>query len=227
VAGSTTQWITVARHIFAKHKGANVVMINSKNLDDMKSVNAFKDEWKVLTGDSIMSECVVADVAAFSVKEKIKSGKKNIIVVPTNDKKVINAVFRTLGEGDIIVFGNESWEDMESISVANRNRYHLHYPLTTYYDLKDPQVNRWLDQYRRRYRSEPGKFAALGYDLVLFYGMALRQYGHDFPNHMSEIKAKTIGDQFDFYKTGLESGFENQYVHIIGTSEYEETQVNQ
>ncbi len=227
VAGSTSQWITVARHIYAKHKGANVVMINSKNLDDMKSVNAFKDEWKVLTGDSIMSECVVADVATFSVKEKIKSGKKNIVVVPTNDKKVINAVFRTLGEGDIIVFGNESWEDMESISVSNRNKYHLHYPLTTYYDLKDPQVNKWLDQYRRRYRSEPGKFAALGYDLVLFYGMGLRQYGHDFPNHMSEIKAKTIGDQFDFYKTGLESGFENQYVHIIGTSEYEETQVNQ
>jgi LysM repeat protein/ABC-type branched-subunit amino acid transport system substrate-binding protein len=227
VAGTTTQWITTARYIHQNHKGCNLVVINSKNLDDMKAVNAFKDEWKALTKDSVFTELVVADVAAFNVKEKIKAGKKNIVVVPTNDKKVINALFRTLGDGDIIVFGNESWEDMENISVANRNKYQLHFPQTTYYDQNDAAVNKWMEQYRKRYRTEPGKFAALGYDLVLYYGMGLKQYGHDFPNHLSDIKAKTIGDQFVYYKTGLESGFENQYVHIIGTSDYEETQMNQ
>jgi len=227
VAGTTTQWITTARYIFKTYPTANVIVVNSKNLDDMKSVSAFKEEWKALRKDSVVNEMIVTDIGNLQMKDKILSGKKNIVVVPTNDKKVINAVFRTLGEGDIIVFGNESWEDMESISVANRNKYQLHYPLTTYYDLQDAKVSKWMEQYRRRYRSEPGKFAALGYDLALYYGMGLKQFGHDFPNHMSEIKAKTIGDHFDFYKTGLESGFENQYVHIIGTSEYEETQVNQ
>ncbi len=227
VAGPTTQWITTARYIHKTYPGAQMVLVNSKNLDDMKSVSAFKDEWKVLTGDSMITEVVVAEVSSLNLKDKIKAGKKNIVVVPTNDKKVINAVFRTLGDGDIVVFGNESWEDMEIISVANRNKYRLHYPLTTYYDTTDPMVSKWMEQYRKRYRSEPGKFAALGYDLVLFYGMGLKQFGHDFPNHMEEIKAKTIGDQFDYYKTGSESGFENKYIHIIGTSDFEEKQVNQ
>ncbi|MEN9640031.1 MAG: hypothetical protein RLZZ262_1900 [Bacteroidota bacterium] len=226
VAGSTTQWITTARFIHKTYPNAQIVLVNSKNLDDIKSVNAFKDEWKVLTGDSILNEVIVADVATFAIKDKIKAGKKNIVVVPTNDKKVISALFRGLGEGDIIVFGNESWEDIDNISVANRNKYHLHYPLTTFIDTTDPMVNKWMDEYRKKYRSEPNKFAALGYDLVLFYGMGLKQFGHDFPNHMDEIKAKTIGDQFDFYKTGMESGFENKYIHIIGTTDFQETQVN-
>ena len=221
VPATATQWIAVARHIYAKNPKANLIVVDSKNIDDRRSIDAFREEWLKLSGDSIKNVVVVADPVSFSVKVKYASGKKNIVIVPTSDKKVIGTLFRVLGEGDIVVYGNENWDDMDAINVTNRNKYHVHYPQTTYVDYNNPTVQRWIDCYRKAYKSEPGKYSFVGYDVMKYYGMGLKQFGRDFPNHFGEIKTGLYANGFDFLKTSNESGFENQYVIIIGTSEFE------
>lgn len=220
VPATSTQWISVARHVYSKYPKENIIIIDSKNLDDRKAVDSFREEWKKLSTDSIKNIIVVADAASFSVKEKYAVGKKNIVIAPTSDKKVIATLFRVLGEGDIIVYGNESWDDLDAISVANRNKYHVHFPQSTFIDYDDPSVQKWIETYRKLYKTEPGKYSFVGYDVMKFYGTGLLKYGRDFPNHLNEIKTKVYANGFDFMKTSNESGFENQYVMIIGTEEY-------
>lgn len=220
VPATATQWIGVARHVYAKHPKDNIIIIDSKNLDDRKAVDSFREEWKKLSGDSLKNIIVVADAASFNVKDKYAAGKKNIVIAPTSDKKVIATLFRVLGDGDIIVYGNESWDDLDAISVANRNKYHVHFPQTTFIDYDNPDVQRWIEAYRKQFKTEPGKYSFVGYDVMKFYGTGLLKYGRDFPNHLNEIKTKVYANGFDFMKTSNESGFENQFVMIIGTEEY-------
>lgn len=226
VPSSATQWLTLTKHIYKKHKNDNIILINSKNIDDLKQISVIKEEWKKNAGDSIRHEIIVADASSFSVKDRYVSGKKNVILVPTNDKKVIATLFRVLGDGDIIVYGTEYWDDLETINVANRNKYELHFPQTTFIDYNDVRTQKWIEAYRKKYKSEPGKFAFAGYDMTLYYGMGLKQFGRAFPNHLNEIKCSTYSMDFDFFRTGNEAGFENQAISVIGTSNYELIQEN-
>lgn len=220
VPAAATQWMSVAKHVHSKYPKENIIIIDSKNLDDRKAVDSFRAEWKKLSGDSIRHVIVVADASSFSVKDKYTTGKKNIVIAPTSDKKVIGTLFRVLGEGDIVLYGNESWDDLDAVSVANRNKYHVHFPQSTFIDYNDPDVQKWIEAYRKKYKTEPGKYSFVGYDVMKFYGKGLQQFGRDFPNHLNEIHTKLYANGFDFFKTSNESGFENQYVMIIGTEDY-------
>jgi LysM repeat protein/ABC-type branched-subunit amino acid transport system substrate-binding protein len=221
VASSATQWITVARHIYKTSPKENIIIIDSKNIDDRRSIDAFREEWKRLSGDSLKNIIVVNDASNFTVQEMYSALNKNIIIAPTSDKKLISTLFRVLGEGNIVVYGNESWDNMEIISVANRNKYNVHFPQTSFVDYNSYRVQRWIENYRKRFKSEPSEYAFLGFDLMMYYGSGLQQFGRNFPNHFNEIKAQHLyAHGFDFIKTGQESGFENQYVSIICTKDF-------
>lgn len=221
VASSPTQWIAIAKHIYSKNPKDNIIIIDSKNIDDRRSVDAFREEWKKLSGDSLKNIIVITDASSFNVQEKYAIGKKNIIIAPTNDKKVIGTLFRVLGEGDITVYGNESWDNLEVINVSNRNKYQVHFPQTSFVDYNNVTVQKWIESYRKKFKSEPNQYACLGFDLMMYYGMGLKQFGREFPNNLDHIKVKNLyAHGFDYIKTSNESGFENQYVMIIGTKDY-------
>jgi LysM repeat protein/ABC-type branched-subunit amino acid transport system substrate-binding protein len=221
IASSATQWISVARHIYKTSPNENIIIIDSKNIDDRRSIDAFREEWKRLSGDSLNNIVVVNDASNFNVQEKYSVSSKNIVIAPTSDKKLISTLFRVLGEGNIVVYGNETWENMEIISVTNRNKYNVHFPQTSFVDYNNYRVQRWIENYRKRFKSEPSEYAFLGFDLMIYYGSGLQQFGRNFPNHFNEIKAQQLyAHGFDFIKTGQESGFENQYVSIIGTKDF-------
>ncbi len=211
----------MARFIYEKHKGDNIILIDSKNIDDRRLVDAFKEEWKKISGDSLRNVIVIADAASFSVKDKYTATGNNIIVAPTADKKVISTLFKVMGEGKITVYGAESWDDLESINVANRNKYHVHFPQSVFIDYYNPKVQKWIEAYRKKFRTEPGNYGVAGYDVMMYYGMGLKQFGRAFPNHFDQIKANTYGTGYDFFKTSDEGGFENQFVIVIGTDNYE------
>jgi LysM repeat protein/ABC-type branched-subunit amino acid transport system substrate-binding protein len=221
VSSSVTMWSSMANFVYNKHKDDNIIIVDSKNIDDRKLVNSFKEEWKRLSGDTIKNIVVVNDASNFNVRDKYSATKNNIIIVPTSDKKVIGTLFKVLGEGNITVYGNESWDDMESISTGNRNKYHVHFPQTSYIHYSDTKVQKWIESYRRKFRSEPGTYSISGYDMLMFYGMGLKEYGRAFPNHFADIKVNTYGSDFDFFKTSDEGGFENKFVLVIGTENYE------
>ncbi|MFN0032140.1 MAG: LysM peptidoglycan-binding domain-containing protein [Flavobacteriales bacterium] len=221
VPSSITLWTSMAKHIHAAHPNANIIIVDSKLIDDRKLVNSFKEEWKRLTGDTMMHTVIVNDASSFTIKEKYAIGKTNIVVVPTNEKKVIATLFKNLGEGDIIVYGTEAWDDMESISVANRNKYHVHFPQTAHIDYTNAHTQRWIEAYRKRFKTEPGNYAVSGFDMMMYYGTGLKQFGRAFPNHFDEIKTTTYGTGFDYFKTSDEGGFENQYIIVVGTDNFE------
>lgn len=225
VSGSATQWMTMARYVSGKFPKDNVLLVDSKILDDRKLVDAFKEEWFRLKQDSLKNVVTFNDAASFTMDGKLPLGKC-AVVVPTADKKVIGAVFKALGSRDVEVFGLESWDTMDAISISDRNRYHVHFPQNTFIDYADEDVQQWIENYRSKYKSEPSSFAFVGYDIMLYYGRGLKQFGSEFPNHFSEMIGDYLATQFDFFRASKDSGFENAGINIIRTDNYQLVRVN-
>jgi hypothetical protein len=115
---------------------------------------------------------------------------------------------------------------MDAISTDMRNKFHVTFPKEKFADPNNDAVRRWQENYRKKFKSEPIDFSYTGYDVALYFGSALMQYGPTFPEHWREIKANTIAGSYDFFRTAAGSGFENAAVNIIRTDNYQLTRVN-
>lgn len=221
-----SQWEYMGRYIAQHHANDNVILINSIDVDDVKQVQVFSDSYLSTKGDSV--KIVRSNSGSISALSGLLSKtKKNIIVMPTNEKKLINAMFDLIKTSDAIVYGYDEWETMEGISADNRNKFKIHFPKAIFLDYASQSDQRWIENYRRKFKSEPTDFSALGYDMMLYYGQGLMKFGRDFPNHFSEIQAKgMVATGFDFIKTGDESGFENRFSIVLKTEDFAIIQEN-
>jgi LysM repeat protein/ABC-type branched-subunit amino acid transport system substrate-binding protein len=215
-----SQWEYMGRYVAQRHANDNVILINSIDVDDVKQVQVFSESYFATKGDSV--KIVRSSSGSISALSGLLSKtKKNIIVMPTNEKKLINSMFDLIKASDAIVYGYDEWETMEGISADNRNKFKVHFPKAIFLDYAAQSDQQWIETYRRKFKSEPTDFSALGYDMMLFYGQGLMKFGRDFPNHFSEIQAKgMVATGFDFIKTGDESGFENRFSIVLKTEDF-------
>ena len=221
IAGSVTQWMSIARYARKNFARENVVLVDSKILDDRKLVESFKEEWFKITKDSLKNVVVCHDPATMKLATVLPAGKC-LVAVPTTDKKVIAAVFKSLGSRtDVEVIVLESWDEMDAISTEMRNKYHVSFPKHVFPELDDVNTRRWLENYRKKFKTEPVDFSYTGYDVALYFGTGLFKFGSNFPEHWNEIGAKTIGSNFDFFRTSADSGFENAAIQIVRTDNYQ------
>ncbi|MDZ4824415.1 MAG: LysM peptidoglycan-binding domain-containing protein [Flavobacteriales bacterium] len=227
-SSSVSQWETIAQFIFEKHADDNVILVNTKNTDDKKRVDAFRNKFLQLKGDTVMTEVTVLSGSLYGVRDKLSTSKKNIVIAPTNDRTMINSLLKGLSSTEnTILFGTDEWENLELIEAKDRNRLHLHYPKVVAVDYNSDRVREWILAYRRKFKSEPTEYAFLGFDMMMYYCQGIQKFGIAFPNHFAEMnQAGLLGSGFTYTKTSDESGFENSHVFILGTDDFEVTLKN-
>ncbi|MFZ4786002.1 MAG: amino acid ABC transporter substrate-binding protein [Flavobacteriales bacterium] len=224
-ASDASQWEFMGTYVAQKHKNDNVILINSIDIEDSRQVQVFSESYFAASGDSVrIVKSVNGSIGALS--GLLVKGKNNIIIMPTNEKKLINALFDLMKNYDGVVYGYDEWESMEGISADNRNKYHVSFPKAIVLDYTMQSDQNWIEVYRKKFKSEPTDFSVLGYDIMMYYGQALMMYGRDFPNHFAEFNAKgLVATGFNFIKTGDESGFENRFTSVMRTEDYSIIQV--
>ncbi|MCC6601127.1 MAG: LysM peptidoglycan-binding domain-containing protein [Crocinitomicaceae bacterium] len=219
--GEATQWESFGNFVAKHYPSANVITVNTSDLDDIKLLNAFNLAFIKMRGDSA-KEFKAINGSATGISKLLVEGKTNVLIVPSNDRLLITTLFKNISGDNIIVYGTEDWENLSLIETEARNEFHLHYPKVIFLDYSDSEDQGWIEAYRRKFKAEPTDFSVLGYDIMQYYGTGLRKFGRDFPNHFSEIDQKQlVGSSFDYFKTGNESGFENRHIFVLGTDNFE------
>lgn len=221
VPSDATIWETMGRWMVLNHGTDHIILVNSKELDDARQVQLFQASYKATKGDTVLT---VTDNGSLNkdLLEVLSKSKRNVVVVPTMDKKVIAQVFEAIKNTNSIVYGLDKWETYDVISADNRNKYNVSFPKSLYLDYSEDFDQNWIETFRKKFKTEPSNFAVLGYDMMLYYGTGLVNYGRDFPNNFSNIQVKgLVGTGFDYFKTGSESGFENRFCRIYKTEEFE------
>jgi ABC-type branched-subunit amino acid transport system substrate-binding protein len=84
-----------------------------------------------------------------------------------------------------------SWLDNPRLEVGQLSNPNLYLVHPKYYDEQGPGFRRFRQLYLQRQRLPPSVFASQGYELLMYFGTALHQYGPGFQPNISAAGAST------------------------------------
>ena len=118
------------------------------------------------------------------------------------------------------VIGLSDWENYKNIEVAYLHRMQVHLVGTEFVDINKKE---WIDfekKYYNQYRSLPSKFSTLGYEVGSYYLRLMNNYGLNFQLMFLGYQDEILGRKFEFFKTGIESGYENYSIFVYKYRNY-------
>ncbi len=235
VTSSTpTKMKFLAEYLAEQYHAENVIMMDSRKKKDNYSREIFKKHFnKSLLSyqgkyrDTIM----VSTMEKYTIKSltsQLRQDKVNVIVVPSTDLAYVSDFINRLSGLDekkykdykIILFGEEKWLNYDNIDVDTKLRFNLHLVASSMIDFEAPSTTNFINKYRASYKTDPGKYGVLGFDVAYYYLMGLRQFGVSFPNYFDRIGAMPIHTNFSYRKMGLEGGYENKNVYVVKYADY-------
>jgi LysM repeat protein len=209
------------------HKFAN--QFGGKNVIIVKfGVDKYNDEEEL--GDSIVSELrsdgkpvkVITYSSTDELKNEMSDDNMNVVVPVSTNQVALSQILPSINAAnvkkDVVIFGFEDWTKYQSISkdlFVTNTYYASAYDI----DFDKPAAKEFIADFRRYYGQEPNNtqpmYGALGYDIMLYFGKAVAEYGKNFEGRINEVKANTIQSDFYFTRLSAESGLYNHDVTLI------------
>ncbi len=218
---------TIAAHVAKTHGSDNVILIDTKNLSDARSVQLFKKYYHAVaipqdTLGAAIKELECSSRFVGKLEDQLIAGKMNVLVVPAGDNSKsmianLQSRIQLLDDAfDVKLYALSEWISYDFLDYSFKYRTHLTVPGNDFIDYNASEVKSFVSGFRERFNTEPSEYAYLGHDVMLFYGKGLLLYGINFPNRFGGIdQSDLLSLRFDFNKTGIDSGFENRYVYLL------------
>lgn len=153
---------------------------------------------------------------------KVDIDTLNLFVCLSDDVKQVMQFVNTLNaaknyssglkKADITLVGTKDWLDMNSLNNYYKNRFNFHFPNSSYLDFQDSTINSFIVDYRKRYESDPSKYAFHGFDVIL--SQCARVF-------LKEKREDGLMNHFLISRIGENHGKENHGVFICKQSEFE------
>jgi len=165
----------------------------------------------------------IADIVA-----QLKPVKNNVIFIPTTNQTDITGLLgyliTTLNKRDykdykITLIGLEEWMKYENIDLDYYQRLNVHFCSAQYVNDNDSLANVFIENYINLKDVYPTNNTLLGYDLAYYFGAYFNKYGANMVSHyLTPYTGKSI--QLNFFKTGIESGYENKQMSLLRFYDY-------
>lgn len=203
-------------------KTANLLAIEhstskEKSLADM-FIGAYNKKLMALNDSAAHSsfQKVVVTNSCEGVIAKLKNNQNNVLFIPSSDQGFVTTFFsqligtlnnRNYQDCQITIIGLEEWSKFKNIDIEYFQRLNIHYRASQFINDQDSITNLCIQNYIKRNDTYPSKNAMLGCDLAEYFGKKLQQHGTVMVNDEVPFKGKSIS--ITFFKTGIESGYEN------------------
>ncbi|MBI3509607.1 MAG: LysM peptidoglycan-binding domain-containing protein [Bacteroidetes bacterium] len=220
----STQMEQLAVYIAANNKTDNIILFNSGIPKEAAAGNAFYSMAnKLLFPDEKDSVRIAKGFAA--LQGMMKKDKMNVIVITSNNQAYVTDLVRLInGLADdypIMLFGTSTWMTFDNMDPEYLEKLQFHYAAPYFVDYDSNMVvKKFIASYESCFHSDPAPYAYAGYDVTLFFLHSLYTYGTDFYAKAPELKGSGIQQDFSFYRSDPESGYENKGVRIVKVSEY-------
>lgn len=225
LSGRPDQVQALARHAVLRHGADNIIMVRpdiatEKELQDqmLRVLQEALSQRKDRLRDSVLV-AVSGKRDAPSVTALLRSDKKNVVLVPSENVEYVSALIAKLAgqvkDKEIVVYGLSSWSEMESVTTSDLDKLHVRVPASSQIDRADARVSAFIAQYRQRFNDEPLEYAFLGFDVTFYYLTALMSEGRAFSDHFNEVRTQPLHMVFNMQRTGPENGYRNDSVLIL------------
>jgi LysM repeat protein len=233
VGSEVSEMNALAEFVANRHFTDNVILVNTTYIKDTRATEVFRKRYNQLlrnypsSAQTQIKEIKAADKSMGDIKSHLSHLMTNVIVMPSSNESLIQDILTKIGMTDeedyhIVVYGTSGWQDIKIINPETRNRFNISYAAHNFPDYSDDNLKAFVKNYHYKFRTDPGTYALTAFDLMTYYGQGLLQFSVDFPNNFSQITTPYIFQSgFDYYQTGIESGFENKHFFILEHVDYE------
>jgi len=196
-------------------------------------VKAYKERI-LLSDDTLMYAAIKVlkiDRNFSELASKFSATKNNVVFVPSINQSYITDLFnylvtnlskRDYKDYQVTLIGLEEWLNFENIELTSFEMLHVYLPVNNFVNEKDSITATVIKGYIAENETYPSKTTLLGYDIATYFGTALLNYGTiKHPAIYSSYKRTGTSTQFNFHKTGIESGYENKSCYIMNFRNFE------
>lgn len=150
---------------------------------------------------------------------------ENIIIIFSESEpdvsRLVSNLYRMSSLYPVMLFGLPEWQSWKTIELNYFHSLNLHLISPFYVDYNNPKIDHFLNKCRIVYGYEPYEttsrgynFCMLGYDLGIYFLSALKQYGKDFQQCLSNMDTDVLLSKYKFVQDG-EGGFVNTGFNLI------------
>ena len=169
--------------------------------------------------NALVNDFYFAEINTDKVKALLSATDTNYIVLPSHNQVFVSDMLTKLNsitdKYKFVVFGLDKITEFENIDINYLHKLNVHVACPANLDYENPKVLKFNTIFREKYKTEPGKYGFLGFDVTYYYLSALKKYGKNFYDYLPEYKLSLLTNSFDFIKTGFESGCENKHVFVL------------
>ena len=212
---------------------SSIVIIHNNTEDEKKIIDTYRQKLvKSFSSNNKVDEVTLkvlqySILGASGLEDALSIGVENVIVIPSDNEVFVTKLLVRLNELSkkykIKILGHPNWEMFESIEYNQIKNLSLHFASPTYIDYENWRVKSFIRKYRETYQTEPGIYSYQGYDIMFYFISAMKEHGKNFQFCMSPYdnapSPKGLSLFFDFGRTGLKNGFENNGIFILKYNE--------
>lgn len=209
----------------------NLLVVQSQNITDNTLTDGYIKEY----GAAVLGK---NDTSRYSPVKKIvitrsdeivshlKLNGNNVIFIPTTNSTFVTNLFisltsklnsRDYSNCTITLIGLEEWLQFESIDLEYFQTLNVHLSLNNFVDFENPITKELTESYFKKFEAFPTTNSFLGYDIATYFMSNLIHFGNAYSANSS---CKLVGTKFNFFKTGVESGYENTYTRLVKFENY-------
>lgn len=224
----------LAEHVATHHRSDHVVLIDTKALTEARMVQLFRKHYVKASGaaDSVALsslhhfECSSKFVG--ELENQLKRDRINVLVVPAGDDSRsmianLQSKIQLLSDEYVVkLYAPKKWIEYDFLDFSFKNETALAVPSPLFADYTATATQSFITSFRSAFDADPSRYAFVGYDVILYYGKGILQYGINFPNRFDQMDQTGLLQMgFDYQKTGIESGYENQHVFLLKHENFE------
>lgn len=110
-------------------------------------------------------------------------------------------------------FDNQDNEILMNLNVHTLNFTHI--------DYSDPMIKGFVNDFRKKYLTEPSNHAFTTFDVCWYFLNALMNFGPDFSSCLPYFKPDLIQSEVNFYRKNEKSGMENRSLQMLKYQNYQ------
>ncbi len=233
----------IMRHARQRYRPDQVVLLCRDKPEEIERLKYFQDENLLISGFANapkLREYIVAesslDFNNSDVLSLIRLQDTTVFVVPSwSSETFIYSLLRKLdlskrASNHIVVYGMPQWIEYETIEYDYYERLNLHVSSSSFIDPLSPDIQFFKRRFFDRYGIVPNQEAYLGYDVTLFFGKMLKEYGTKFQYSLEKKPTQVLHTRFEFERVVVPSAtvenpppirWENKYVNILAFRDYQ------
>lgn len=145
--------------------------------------------------------------------------RNNLVILYGDSKAFMMDAMNRLNEHrdtfNIKLIGIPYIERFDNLDHIQANNMNLTYFATSYIDYQSPQTERFIQEFRKIYKTEPGIYGYSGFDLTFYFLNALFYLDQQMSECLEHIPLELLLSQYQFEKTGARSNYKNTYWNLI------------